>query len=251
MRFLLLLLLFCLPAAADGKFILDLQSPRRQRDPLVELFLKNYLERSQLPDIVQYLNDTFILPRNIPIKLTDANVINAWYSPSEHSVTFTYDFLEFVCNDALKERKSGREAGEFLWGAMTFVLLHEVGHALIGEMDLPVVGREEDAADEFAVMMLLQSGEAGKRALSSASDWFSVLGSRRKEFAMWDEHSLDEQRFYNILLLLYGHSPQEYSIYTVLSVPKSRIERAVYDYQVKAHRWFKLLNGHTRREFRS
>jgi len=36
---------------------------------------------------------------------------------------------------------------EFVAGNMLFVVVHEMGHVLITEMGLPVLGREEDAAD--------------------------------------------------------------------------------------------------------
>ena len=41
---------------------------------------------------------------------------------------------------------------------MLFVLTHELGHELIGEMDLYVLGREEDAADTFAVTRMIDIG---------------------------------------------------------------------------------------------
>src|SRR5436853_4994275 len=45
---------------------------------------------------------------------------------------------------------------EFVTGNMLFALLHELGHAHIQEMGLPVLGREEDAADAYAVTALLK-----------------------------------------------------------------------------------------------
>ena len=39
---------------------------------------------------------------------------------------------------------------EFVSGNMLFVLLHELAHAAITQMGLPVLGRMEDAADTFA-----------------------------------------------------------------------------------------------------
>src|SRR5437016_4265168 len=39
---------------------------------------------------------------------------------------------------------------EFVTGNMLFVLLHELAHATVGEFHLPVLGRQEDAADYFA-----------------------------------------------------------------------------------------------------
>ena len=47
---------------------------------------------------------------------------------------------------------------EFVAGNTLFVLLHEMGHVLIAEMKLPVLGREEDAADTFAALAMLKVG---------------------------------------------------------------------------------------------
>ena len=45
-----------------------------------------------------------------------------------------------------------KDGVEFVTGNVLFVLAHEVGHALIREMELPVLGKEEDAADAVARM---------------------------------------------------------------------------------------------------
>jgi len=43
-----------------------------------------------------------------------------------------------------------RERIDFVAGNVFFATAHEVGHMLIQEMGLPVLGREEDAADSYA-----------------------------------------------------------------------------------------------------
>src|SRR3954454_13912300 len=40
----------------------------------------------------------------------------------------------------------------FVIGNTLFTLTHELGHAVISEFRLPVLGREEDAADAFATL---------------------------------------------------------------------------------------------------
>ena len=45
---------------------------------------------------------------------------------------------------------------EFVTGNMLFATLHELGHAHIQEMGLYVLGREEDAADSYAISTLLK-----------------------------------------------------------------------------------------------
>jgi len=57
----------------------------------------------------------------------------------------------------LEQRKS---LIEFVAGNMLFVLNHELGHALVSEMGLPVLGKEEDAVDAFAVLAMLSVGNA-------------------------------------------------------------------------------------------
>lgn len=204
---------------------------------------------------VQSLMDTvsniFLLPRNLDVIFAETGEINAWYDPDQHRVVMTYDFIEFILKDALANKNTEAEAVQFSVGAILFTLMHELGHALIGEMDIPVVGREEDAADEFATMILLDAGETGHQVLSSTADWFNVLARSQKELAFWDEHSLDQQRLYNVLLLMYGENPQVYGAHVSLLVPKNRMAKALHEYKVKSHRWQKLLNPYTRPQYRS
>jgi hypothetical protein len=44
----------------------------------------------------------------------------------------------------------------FVIGNTLFVLLHETAHALINELGIPVLGREEDAADALAALVALK-----------------------------------------------------------------------------------------------
>ena len=68
---------------------------------------------------------------------------------------------------------------EFVVGNLLFVLGHETGHAVIRELGVPVVGREEDAADIFSTLMALMCEEGfGDRVLANAAlGWF--LSDRR------------------------------------------------------------------------
>ena len=36
----------------------------------------------------------------------------------------------------------------------TFVVMHELGHFIVDALDAPILGREEDAADRFATLMM-------------------------------------------------------------------------------------------------
>jgi hypothetical protein len=45
------------------------------------------------------------------------------------------------------------------------VFVHEVGHAVFDYLSVPIWGREEDAADQFAAYVLLQFAESDARRL--------------------------------------------------------------------------------------
>ena len=71
--------------------------------------------------------------------------------------------------------------GQLLLGNYVFILFHEIGHALIHELNLPVVGVEEDAVDEFAAIALIsmaqQPGLPADQRARRCSRWWSMLPS--------------------------------------------------------------------------
>ena len=73
---------------------------------------------------------------------------------------------------------------------------HEVGHAAFDIFGVPIFGREEDAADNFATYIMLQfGGEQARRLIGGpAWAWRAYLGDYRKNPVMQTRLS--------------GHSPQ-------------------------------------------
>src|SRR5262249_19577060 len=103
----------------------------------------------------------------------------------------------------------------FVAGNMLFVLLHETGHALVTEMGLPVLGREEDAADAYATVTMLKFGSSfsNRVLVEAAKGWFlsAERTDRRGEMlAFYDEHGLDWQRAYQIVCLMVGSDPDQF-----------------------------------------
>jgi len=201
---------------------------------------------SEFQPLMDVFSGIFRLPRDLPVVFAETGQVNAWYDPSKHQIVMTYDLVEFFAKDAARNCQSKEQAAQRVWGSIIFTLMHELAHALIGEMDIPVVGREEDAADEFATLLLLEAGETGHQALFGTADWFEAMSRSQKDLNFWDEHSLDQQRLFNILLLMYGHDPKKYGPYVTQYVPQQRLSRALRDYKIKDHRWEKLLEPYVR-----
>jgi hypothetical protein len=137
---------------------------------------------------------------------------------------------------------------EFVAGNMLFVLLHELGHAAMHEMGLPILGREEDQADNFAIVSLLKIGnKVSHRVLvEAAKGWF--LSDRRdrrdgEPQAYFDEHGLDQQRAYNIVCLVYGSDPANMmDLADETKLPKDRRDSCVTsDYPSISSSWMSVL----------
>ena len=67
-----------------------------------------------------------------------------------------------------------RDTVTFVLGNMFYAVFHEMGHAVISEMQLPVLGREEDAADAFAILSgtKMMTNVSERALIEGAKGWF-------------------------------------------------------------------------------
>lgn len=153
-------------------------------------------------------------------------------------------------------------------------LYHEFGHALISLYRLPVLGRQEDAADSFAALMLLNTTRDSHTVIHGAYAW--ALSSRKVFVCdndgsaiasiapwkaayrkgdsecvhqlgddwFWDVHALDRQRYFSLLCFSVGLKPHLFMKYARLAgMPYGRIEQCANDYWDAAKSWWGLLES--------
>ena len=115
--------------------------------------------------------------------------------------------LPTQAQDLTKQQRA--EIRRFASNNSLFVLYHEVGHLLFHQLELPVLGREEDAADNVATWILLNkhTKEADRTLSDAARGWvYSGIayksGADESDYAAG--HSLDKQRAYQIVCLMVG-----------------------------------------------
>ena len=136
---------------------------------------------------------------------------------------------------------------EFVAGNMLFVGFHEMGHALVGQLRLPVLGRGEDAADSFATLAMLQEGtEFSVNVLvQAARGWF--LMDRREQklgnmLSFYDEHGLDKQRAYAIVCLMVGSNDKQFKeLADWVQMPEERQQTCHNDYDDAKYSWDVVL----------
>jgi hypothetical protein len=141
---------------------------------------------------------------------------------------------------------------EFVVGNMLFVLLHEIAHAAISDMKLPVLGKQEDAADSYAVMRLLSIGTVftHRVLVEAAKGWFLSDRRDRKEgetLTYYDEHGLDKQRAYQIVCLMVGSDAEKFKdLAEETKLPADRQHTCALDYGDASYAWDLVLKPHLR-----
>lgn len=143
------------------------------------------------------------------------------------------------------------EATQFAINNSIFVLQHEIGHLFVAEFGLPVLGKEEDAADNLASVTLLQRGteEAQQALIDSADGWYLSEYSNEAETyedsQFYDEHSLDIQRSFAIVCLMVGADPETFGeVASQFEMDEERQEGCQFDYQQASESWNGLLENY-------
>jgi hypothetical protein len=131
-----------------------------------------------------------------------------------------------------------------------FVLYHEMAHLLIDQLRLPVLGREEDAADNVATWTLLNRGtpQAAKALEDAAQGWVLTgvaYGSGKYEEDFAAAHSLDKQRAYQIVCLMVGSDAKAFKpIATEYEIANDRQSSCLWDYDLVDRSLETVLSDH-------
>lgn len=232
------------PARAEGRIFAVWEEGKSEAGRAIQRELKS---KGVYDTLVQALDQVLVMPRDLPVVFAETGKVNAWYDPGRHVVIFSYDLVATVAGMFHDLPETREQALLLAEGAALFVLSHELGHAIIGELDLPTTGKEEDCADEFATLLASEAlGEEGRIAGLGAAAFFDLAGSGARtleDLPFWDEHGLDRQRAYRILCNLYASSPERYA-FVRDHVPAERLRLAQERYARKVRNWNRLLAPH-------
>ena len=184
------------------------------------------------------------LPRPLAIRFVNCGKVNAFYKPGEHSVTMCHELFDAAVRDFAAAGKPKAEALASARGFFVTVFFHEFGHALAGELKLPITGKGEDAADELAAIFLAAAD--GKKAVIAAAEYFHLKSKSRPQTMYWDEHSLDAQRAVGFVCLLYGTDRGYGKVLKLLGADDRRLAKCTRDYEARRDAWNQLLAPHAR-----
>jgi len=171
---------------------------------------------------------------------------NAWYEDTEHTVTVCYEYIDEVLRNAPDvTTAAGVTPQDAIVGPTIEVFFHEIGHAIFDLLKVPILGREEDAADQVASYGMLRldkdivhqtvAGVAYMYGHEMKSDTPGI-----EQFA--DAHGVSAQRFYNLLCMAYGKDSKLFAdLVEKKYLPESRAEGCADEYKQVDYAFKKLI----------
>jgi hypothetical protein len=239
-------------AGGPGRFTYAYPESANTRHAAVR---EGFRDLKLLEGLTEELNATVMIPRDLQVRFETCDKLNAWYTSDEPAIVFCYDLLEHAVETYQARIPDAKQREVAIAGFVMFVMMHELGHALVNELKLPVTGRQEDAVDQLATLVLLATEDDDRAvgALAGAS-YFAITGSEgvaTGNLPFWDEHSLGPQRFYDTACLVYGSNPERNAeVVTSGLLPPSRAERCAREYAQTNDAWRAMLRPHLRDEKR-
>lgn len=217
------------------------------KNPAHQYIYDRLTQRRVLERLSEFLSP-LRLPRELWLKLEGCDgTVNASYEDAVASVC--YEYIEYIYSNAPKEAVAGGlSPQDAVIGPTVDVFLHEVGHGVFDLLEIPVFGREEDAADMFAAYLQLQFGKDEARVLILGN---AFLGKKEAQETMAksltlkdyaNEHGLPAQRYFNTLCLAYGFDPELFAdAVTAWHLPPERAESCADEYKQIARAFEKLI----------
>lgn len=141
--------------------------------------------------------------------------------------------------------QNATERDNYIIGNTLHVALHEAGHMLIDQLQLAVLGQEEDAADNFATIALIdQDTNLGDLALADTAHFWFVLSNSTEiqDTSFFDEHDLDIQRAYRIVCHLVGVDPEVFDyLAKAANLSEDNYDTCGANFELTADSWFSVL----------
>ncbi len=247
-------------AKANGMFITDYPPVNSQEHESMRSGLKDSKFLEQFAD---GMNQFIAIPGIVSIELRECGKVNAFYQSNGRfaEIVMCYEILDDMKKVLSHYYPDPQMMGQMVSGAMMFVLLHEFGHALVHQLDLPITGKEEDAVDQLSTLLLTNVGAVGESALMAGAQYFKLGSAKyRRPGTVWlenvfgnehynfsDEHSIHEQRFFNILCWEYGYNPEALAFAVKDgTLPARRAERCGHEYRQIVRTWERFLAPHAK-----
>jgi hypothetical protein len=242
------------PLQAERVVIEYIVPARPEHKPLYDV-LKQHQTLERVREILAPIR--WPQPLRLELKGCDG-VSNAWYQ--DGGITVCFEYVEDIwrsANSSVRPPAIARE--DAFVGPLVDIFLHEASHALFHMLRIPLLGREEDAADQLAAYHVLRLSKDLSRKLILGAAWAyaSELKLRRprdlhrrrleitRHVTLADEHGTPAQRLYNLLCIAYGSDKELFAdVVEKGLLPQDRAEICEDEYRQVDFAYGTLISPH-------
>jgi hypothetical protein len=167
-------------------------------------------QRMVLEELQQFMAP-LRLPKELKIVAKDCGAPTLPYVPGG-PVAICYEAIGQIIQVARKiYPDDATSQARVITGATIEVVLHESAHAIFDILEVPLWGREDDAADRLAALLMLQFGEDMERiTINGTAEYFRALADTEKAWSGSDyanRASPNAQRYFNYLCIAVAADP--------------------------------------------
>lgn len=214
---LIILLVFAGSAAAQS-FSATYQPVPQIRSPELRQLQIDWRKNRLLEGLADQLSRQFTLSQPLKIGLGECGVSNAFYRSDTKAIVLCLELIPDLVSRVVRQQGRAIDSetiGNTVAGALVFIIFHEVGHAMIDIEGMPVLGRNEDAADMISTYLILQEPALADRGVAGGLFFFnqptSLIPGFFSQRHLADEHGLNPQRAVNLACAAYGKDPRRYA----------------------------------------
>jgi len=172
------------------------------------------------------------LPQKLVLQTAECGATNVEYDGGP--VKICYEYLDQIEKLAPADISAdGVTRANAITGAFVQVALHQVAEGLFDMLQVPIWGREDDAADKLAGLMMMEFGkDVALRTLTGTTYFFEASDHTWTGVDFSDPASTEDQRFYNYLCIAYGGDPATFGYVAANgTLPKSRAQGCGHEYE--------------------
>jgi hypothetical protein len=165
------------------------------------------LKRRHVLERLQAFLTPLRLPKELTVRLAQCDAEELPYQ-SGGPVTICYEMVQRIIEITSQHTKDPDEQTLIVDGTFVQAVLHEVARAVFDTLQVPIWGREADAADRLAALIMMQFGEQlAITTITGTAKFFEYSKHAWTGADFADEGSPEPQRFYNYLCIAFGGDP--------------------------------------------
>lgn len=252
-RFTILVVWACLIWQASQCTLAKAQDPGDSQIDFTYVEPKNFafrpyyeeLKRRKVLEELQEFLSPLRLPRRVLVETEECGANPPAYEPGK-PIIVCYEYVAQLVKLAPVDKQGDISRENAIIGAFVQYVLHEMSHAIFDLLEVPVWGRENDAADNLAAFVMLQFGkDVAVRTLTATLWYFEASERTWTDIDFARETSPEAQRFYNYLCISYGGDPDTFADIARATLMKtSRAASCAHEYLELSYAFRKTILPH-------